>query len=112
MKLQYYVYSEGYGNTSNGETKYFGNLELRSVNVYLDEDGCIDEYEYEGGVNDTQAFISDKWGGAEIVNTPDEFEPEFTNGLIDYGFFDTLEAAQKEYNSLITGEIDYNELEQ
>lgn len=114
MKKQYYVYSEGYANRNplDYSTVYLGNLELRAVDVFYDEDVDMERWEYsEDYEDDMREFIIDKWGGEKIIDLPSDFDPEFVNGLINHGFFDTLKEAQTIFNSLITGEINYNKLE-
>lgn len=111
---KYYVFSEGYQivDYKKHQNAYIGNIELRPVTVELDEDGDVFDWEWSEG-NEEQEYITDKWSGDLITDFPDDFydyHTEFTNGLINHGFFDTYEEAKKEFDAQITGEIKYNEL--
>ena len=111
-KKGYYVFTEGYSANVDVGTVHLGNLEIWPRIGTWDEDCEVFEYETD---NDSdkweQCYISDKWGGQEVLDIPEFAHLEFSNGLIDHGTFDTFEEAMEVYNRLSEGTIKFDELE-
>lgn len=102
---RYEVEGEGYSCATNG--KDFGMISIVQVEGELYEDGYFEGVEHD---KIECVFVSDKYGGELIVNEPDDFYPEFSNGLTDHGQFETLDEAQNAMNELIDGTIDFDKL--
>ena len=111
-KKGYYVFTEGYSGEGDIGTVYLGNLEIWPRIGTWDPD--CEVYDWETDNDDDfwkSTYISDKWGGKEVIDIPDYVHLEFSNGLIDHGTFDTKEEALEVYNKLSEGTIKFDELE-
>lgn len=109
---KFQVYSEGHVNSNplDYSEDYFGKLELREIEIELDEDGephhswptCNHEHSLD-------CYIEDKWKGRKLIDLPEDFYPEFANGYVEHGVFDTFAEAKALYEELSAGEITFNE---